>query len=68
MRLTAPKQACLEEHVRRTAIDRLRVTLSRSTETLAFVDVGGDDAALNLSRELLGDAVRFEPDPSSWNT
>ena len=51
----------LEEHVRRTAIDRLRVTLSRSTETLAFVDVGGDDAALDLSRELLGDAVRFEP-------
>ena len=51
----------LDEHVRRTAIDRLRVALSRSTETLAFLDVGDGDAALDLSRELLGDAVRFEP-------
>ena len=53
--------ALLEEHMRRTAIDRLRVTLSRSTETLAFVDVRGDDAALGLRREMLGSAVRFEP-------
>ena len=52
--------ARLEEHVRRTAIDRLRVALSRPTETLAFVDVTEDEAALRLSRELLGDAARYE--------
>ena len=57
----ATESALLEEHVRRTAIDRLRVALSRSTETLVFVDVVGDDAALSLSRQLLGDPVRFEP-------
>ena len=55
------ESALVEEHVRRTAIDRLRVALSRSTETLVFVDVGSDDAALSRSRQLLGDPVRFEP-------
>ena len=54
--------AKLEEHLRRTAIDRLRVALSRSTETLAFIDVEADDNAVRLSRELLGDAAPFEPD------
>ena len=55
------QSALLEEHVRRTAIDRLRVALSRSTETLVFVDVSGDDVALNLSRQLLDGPVPFEP-------
>ena len=54
--------AQLEEHMRRTAIDRLRVALSRPTETLVFVDVDGDDLTLQLSRQLLGDAARYEPE------
>jgi len=54
--------ARLEEHMRRTAIDRLRVALSRPTETLVFVDVDADDLTLRLSRGLLGDAARFEPE------
>ena len=54
--------ARLEEHMRRTAIDRLRVALSRPTETLVFVDVDADDFAHRLSRQLLGDAARYEPE------
>ncbi|MDE0422533.1 MAG: hypothetical protein OXK76_16840 [Gammaproteobacteria bacterium] len=54
--------ARLEEHMRRTAIDRLRVALSRPTETLVFVDVDADDLTLRLSRGLLGDAARYEPE------
>lgn len=54
--------ARLEEHMRRTAIDRLRVALSRATETLVFVDVDADDLTLRLSRRLLGDAARYEPE------
>ena len=54
--------ARLEEHMRRTAIDRLRVALSRPTDTLVFVDVDADDATLMFSRNLLGDAARFEPE------
>ena len=49
----------LDQPARRTAIDRLRVTLSRATETLVFVDVeaGADD--LEKSRDLLGDAAPY---------
>lgn len=54
--------ARLEEHMRRTAIDRLRVALSRPTETLVFVDVDADDTTLKISRQLLGDAARYEPE------
>ncbi|MDE0193394.1 MAG: hypothetical protein OXQ90_18725, partial [Gammaproteobacteria bacterium] len=54
--------ARLEEHMRRTAIDRLRVALSRPTETLVFVDVDADDLTLRFSRNLLGDAARYEPE------
>ncbi|MCY3841297.1 MAG: hypothetical protein OXH09_22065 [Gammaproteobacteria bacterium] len=54
--------ARLEEHMRRTAIDRLRVALSRPTETLVFLDVDADDLTLRFSRGLLGDAARFEPE------
>ena len=52
----------LREHEHRTAIDQLRVALSRATETLAFVDVAGDDDALDLSASLLGDAAPYDAD------
>ncbi|MCY4057715.1 MAG: hypothetical protein OXG44_06920, partial [Gammaproteobacteria bacterium] len=54
--------ARLEEHMRRTAIDRLRVALSRATETLVFLDVDADEVTLRFSRNLLGDAARYEPE------
>src|ERR1700677_4899099 len=47
----------LEEHLRRTMIDQLRVTLSRATETLAFIDITANPDQLNLSSYLLGDAA-----------
>ena len=49
------------EHAHRTAIDQLRVALSRATETLAFIDVAADDSA-SRSRRLLGEAVPYSPD------
>ena len=52
----------LREHEHRTAIDQLRVALSRATETLVFVDVAGDDAALDLSADLLGEAAPYDAD------
>ena len=52
----------LREHEHRTAIDQLRVALSRATETLVFVDVAGNDDALDLSAELLDDAAPYDPD------
>ena len=52
----------LREHEHRTAIDQLRVALSRATETLAFVDVVGDDDAHELSAELLEDAAPYHAD------
>lgn len=54
--------ADLEEYSRRTAIDQLRVALSRATETLAFIDVGVGSAERALSLELLGDAAPFDPE------
>ena len=49
----------LDRQARRTAIDHLRVTLSRATETLVFIDVeaGGEEAELSLA--LLGDAAPY---------
>ncbi len=52
--------AQLDQQARRTAIDHLRVTLSRATETLAFVDVAAGDGDLHESRELLGDAAPYD--------
>ena len=50
----------LERQARRTAIDRLRVALSRATENLAFVDVQADDTEREQSIELLGNPDHFE--------
>ena len=49
----------LDQPARRTAIDHLRVTLSRATETLVFVDVEAGADELRESRELLGDAAPY---------
>ena len=43
-----------EMHVLRTDIDRLRVVLSRATETLVFLDVDATDYEKELSQQLLG--------------
>ena len=51
----------LEQHAYRTAIDRLRVALSRATETLVFVDVGISAVEQQLSQALLGPAIVLEP-------
>ena len=45
-----------------TGIDHPRVALSRATETLAFVDVAGNDDRLELSAELVGDAALYDAD------
>lgn len=52
----------LEAHARRTAIDRLRVAVSRATENLAFIEVSPDDATRTSSMSLLGDAPTYSPD------
>ena len=52
----------LEAHSRRTSIDRLRVAISRATESLAFIEIGPDDATQMSSRRLLGDATTYSPD------
>ena len=52
----------LDQQARRTAIDHLRVTLSRATETLVFVDVTPGDRERALSLELLGDAAPYDPE------
>ena len=51
----------VDEHVRRTSIDHLRVTLSRATETLAFLDVEASEEEMTRSRELLGNPAPFDP-------
>ena len=43
----------------RTAIDHLRVTLSRATETLVFIDTEPDDEQLQNSLYLLHDAAPY---------
>ena len=60
--MASPTSQALREHEHRTAIDQLRVALSRATETLAFVDVAGDDDAHALSAELLEDAAPYDAD------
>ena len=59
LRRSVDEQDPLEIHERRTAIDRLRVALSRATENLILVDVAPDDRARQLCLELLGTAERF---------
>ena len=50
----------LREQEHRTAIDQLRVALSRATETLVFVDIAGDGDAHELSADLLEDAAPYD--------
>ena len=52
----------LDQQARRTAIDHLRVTLSRATETLACIDVEATDEERELSLALLGDAAPYSPE------
>ena len=52
----------LDQQARRTAIDHLRVTLSRATETLACIDVAATDEERELSLALLGDAAPYSPE------
>ena len=51
----------LEAQARRSAIDHLRVALSRATETLALIDVGDDPEGASESRWLLGESPAYEP-------
>ena len=53
-------EAELDQPARRTAIDHLRVTLSRATETLVFVDVEAGPDDLEESRALLGEAAPYD--------
>ena len=59
LRRSVDVQDPLEIHQRRTAIDRLRVALSRATENLILVDVAPDNRGRELCLELLGTAERF---------
>ena len=52
----------LDRQARRTAIDHLRVTLSRATETLVGIDVEATDEEKELSLALLGDAAPYSPE------
>ena len=52
----------LDQQARRTAIDHLRVTLSRATETLVCIDVDATDEERELSLALLGDAAPYSPE------
>lgn len=52
----------LKFHACRTAIDRLRVALSRATETLTFVDFAPSAVQRQLSQALLGHVAAFKPD------
>ena len=52
----------LDRQERRTAIDHLRVTLSRATETLVCIDVEATDEERELSLALLGDAAPYSPE------
>ena len=57
--MTTGTSQALREQEHRTAIDQFRVALSLATETLAFVDVAGDDDAHALSADLLEDAAPY---------
>lgn len=51
----------LDHQARRTAVDHLRVALSRATETLVCIDVEATDEEKELSLALLGDAAPYSP-------
>ncbi len=59
LRRSVDEQDPLEIQQRRTAIDRLRVALSRATENLILIDVAPDDRGRELCLQLLGSAERF---------
>lgn len=59
LRRSVDEQDPLEIHERRTAMDRLRVALSRATENLILVDVAPDDRARQLCLQLLDTPERF---------
>lgn len=50
----------LDNLYRRTRIDQLRVAMSRTTETLVFVDINATSAELICSRNLLDNPAPFE--------
>ena len=54
--------ADLDRQARRTAIDHLRVTLSRATETLVCIDVEVTDEEREHSLALLEDAAPYSPE------
>lgn len=56
------QDSALREHLLRTSIDQLRVAISRTTETLVFVDVMASSEELEESRRLLKDAPSFDPE------
>lgn len=51
----------LEESYFRTTIDQLRVSLSRATESLIFIDVEATEESLIESRKLLDHPAPYEP-------
>ena len=52
----------LDRHMTRTLIDRYRVALSRSTETLVFIDVTPTPEAAETSLKVLGDPIPCTPE------
>lgn len=52
----------LDQHLRRTSIDQLRVSLSRATEALVFLDVGMKESEQLASSNLLKDPAPFDPE------
>ena len=52
----------LELQARRTAIDGLRVAVSRATENLVFVDVQPNERETQISRDLLKSPEEFTPE------
>jgi hypothetical protein len=58
----AATQHRLKELEARTTIDRLRVALSRATETLVFLDINPDEDHKEKSARLLGHAAETEVD------
>ena len=52
----------LQIQARRTAIDGLRVAVSRATENLVFVDVQPAESEASISRELLSSSEEFTPE------
>ena len=55
----------IDQELHRAAIDDLRVTLSRATESLIFIDMQPDATALEASVRMLGNAAPYSPRTSS---